>query len=166
VPAGRVSFIIRQLTKITENEIMITIENFLDPIAAGEDRSEFVDDRKEEYFLAVRKGLDKDYQPMERIFSDNSEKNSTNGKTEKTNFPRADSNRPHSQFLFFGLPREFCLIRGLAQELNAPWMNGRRLILRMIGKAAYLPLRCTGKNGKVRRKRLVRRKVRRKSFFF
>jgi cell filamentation protein len=32
--------------------------------------SEFVDDRKEEYFLAVRKGLDKDYQPMEKIFSE------------------------------------------------------------------------------------------------
>ncbi|MDW7771637.1 MAG: Fic family protein [Desulfobulbaceae bacterium] len=34
------------------------------------DFSEFEGERKEEYFLAVRKGLDKDYQPMGRVFSE------------------------------------------------------------------------------------------------
>ena len=34
------------------------------------DFSEFEGERKEEYFLAVRKGLDKNYQPMTLIFSE------------------------------------------------------------------------------------------------
>lgn len=34
------------------------------------DFSEFEGERKEEYFLAVQKGLDKDYQSMEKIFSE------------------------------------------------------------------------------------------------
>lgn len=33
------------------------------------DFSEFEGERKEEYFAAVRKGLDRDYQPMEKFFN-------------------------------------------------------------------------------------------------
>ena len=33
------------------------------------DFSEFEGERKEEYFAAVRKGLDKDYRPMEKFFN-------------------------------------------------------------------------------------------------
>ena len=34
------------------------------------DFTEFVGKRKEEYFAAVRAGMDRNYQPMEKIFSD------------------------------------------------------------------------------------------------
>lgn len=34
------------------------------------DFSEFEEKRKEEYFAAVREGLDRNYQPMEKVFSD------------------------------------------------------------------------------------------------
>ncbi len=33
------------------------------------DFSELAGERKEEYFLAVRAGLDRNYQPMERLFN-------------------------------------------------------------------------------------------------
>jgi cell filamentation protein len=46
--------------------VLMALQAGLPPL----DFSEFVDERKEEYFLAVRKGLDKDYQPMEKIFSE------------------------------------------------------------------------------------------------
>ncbi|MCK9295579.1 MAG: hypothetical protein M0P70_10905 [Desulfobulbaceae bacterium] len=46
--------------------VLMALQSGLPPL----DFSEFVDERKEEYFLAVRKGLDKDYQPMKKIFSE------------------------------------------------------------------------------------------------
>ena len=45
--------------------VLMALQAGLPPL----DFSEFEEERKEEYFLAVRKGLGKNYQPMEKIFS-------------------------------------------------------------------------------------------------
>ena len=46
--------------------VLMALQAGLPPL----DFSEFEKERKEEYFLAVRKGLDKNYQPMEKIFNE------------------------------------------------------------------------------------------------
>lgn len=45
--------------------MLIALQAGLPPL----DFSEFEGERKEEYFSAVRKGLERDYQPMEEFFS-------------------------------------------------------------------------------------------------
>ena len=46
--------------------VLMALQAGLPPL----DFSEFEDERKEEYFRAVRKGMAKDYLPMEKIFSE------------------------------------------------------------------------------------------------
>jgi len=46
--------------------MLMALQAGLPPLDFGE----FVGDRKEEYFAAVRAGIDRNYQPMEKIFSD------------------------------------------------------------------------------------------------
>lgn len=46
--------------------VLMALQAGLPPL----DFSEFVEKSKEEYFLAVRKGLERDYRPMEKVFSE------------------------------------------------------------------------------------------------